>query len=286
MDAKHPVHPCHGKCGEMSKTAECTVCEHNVARPQLVVDTVRERHVGRPQRSNGNSQQHPRAHVKERQEMSHREPAAGTLQWRLTESFLEIRRVGHRTPSAIHHPDAMPEPQAGIRQARLQATADDGEQSLEHLQRQMTAGKGKCPGGHLLAQESGNVAARCVAVQHLKQESMDGRRRRQITLATGVSHRPTDFLDRRHVQRLANILLDLRYGLVENVVHRRPLCVRDVALAMTILTGGLLFLCAIAVLLPACTASIDISMARNDLRANFLPFPASVRASDPAAPSS
>jgi hypothetical protein len=50
---------------------------------------------------------------------------------------------------------------------------------------------------------------------------------------------------------------------------------------MTILTGGLLFLCAIAVLLPACTASIDISMARNDLRANFLPFPASARASDP-----
>jgi hypothetical protein len=41
---------------------------------------------------------------------------------------------------------------------------------------------------------------------------------------------------------------------------------------MTILTGGLLFLCAPAVLLTACTASIDISMARNALRANFLPF--------------
>jgi hypothetical protein len=41
---------------------------------------------------------------------------------------------------------------------------------------------------------------------------------------------------------------------------------------MTILTGGLLFLCAPAVLLTACNASIDISMTRNDLRANFLPF--------------
>ena len=64
-----------------------------------------------------------------------------------------------------------------------QATADDGEQSLEHLQRQMTAGKGKCPGGHTLAPRPGCIAAGCVAVRHLQHESLDGGSGRQITLA-------------------------------------------------------------------------------------------------------
>jgi hypothetical protein len=55
LDAERSVHPSRGERGQMRETAECTVCEHDITTLQLPMDTVCEGHIGRPERSDGDT---------------------------------------------------------------------------------------------------------------------------------------------------------------------------------------------------------------------------------------
>jgi hypothetical protein len=241
LDAERSVHPSRGERGQMRETAECTVCKHDITTLQLPMDTVCEGHVGRTERSDGDTQQHSRTHVKESHEVGYREAAAATLKRGLAESLLQIGRVRHRTSGAIHHPDTMPEPKPGVRHAPSKAATDDDEQPLKHLKRQATAGKPVGLGGHLLAQKPGHMAAGRVAVKDLKEESMNRGGWVKFPPPPGMSALMANRFDRGGVQCEANILLDLRHDSLDNGSHKKTSLCQGVASATTILTGGLLF---------------------------------------------
>ena len=210
--------------------AEGAVPQADVAGLQRRVELHGLRHVVGAQRGAQDLPEQPGAGVEQDQQVSHREPAAGTLVARLAELLLQLGGVGHRAARAVHDEDAMAPPAAIVvaarpADARQQSFGQAAKQPLEDPQREPLARLAEGRAGERLAAAAGHVVERGILIEDLEHEQMDRIGGVEEPILPGVVLLATGVVDGLLAEERGDILPDAPQDASESVMrlHRRVL---------------------------------------------------------------